>query len=67
MPTTGRATRNPDRYFNLRSDPHVELRGGAVERAAWWERAVAVYPAYTRYQEEADRVIPVFVLDPGVW
>ena len=31
------------------------------ERAAWWERAVAVYPPYAEYQEKTDRVIPVFV------
>ncbi|WP_271223602.1 nitroreductase family deazaflavin-dependent oxidoreductase [Streptosporangium carneum] len=71
--------RHPDWYFNLRSDPHVELRDGAVcqdmtarevsgdERAEWWERAVAAYPTYAEYQEETDRVIPVFVLDPRAW
>ncbi|MBB5158293.1 MULTISPECIES: nitroreductase family deazaflavin-dependent oxidoreductase [Actinomycetes] len=71
--------RHPDWYFNVRSDPHVELRDGAVcqdmtarevtgdERAEWWERAVAAYPTYAEYQEETDRVIPVFVLDPCAW
>lgn len=34
------------------------------ERAQWWERAVAAYPAYAQYQEKTDRQIPVFVLDP---
>ncbi|GGS85331.1 nitroreductase [Nonomuraea spiralis] len=71
--------RHPDWYFNLRSDPHVELRDGAVcqdmtarevagdERAEWWERAVAAFPTYADYQEQTDRVIPVFVLDPRAW
>ncbi|RBQ18832.1 nitroreductase family deazaflavin-dependent oxidoreductase [Spongiactinospora rosea] len=69
--------RHPDWYYNLRSDPHVELRDGAVcrdmtarevtgdERAEWWERAVAAYPTYAEYQEETDRLIPVFVLEPS--
>ncbi|MFC6880706.1 MULTISPECIES: nitroreductase family deazaflavin-dependent oxidoreductase [Actinomadura] len=68
--------RHPDWYFNVRSDPHVELQDGAVrqdmtarevsgdERAEWWERAVAAYPAYAEYQEATDRLIPVFVLEP---
>ncbi|MFD0890845.1 nitroreductase family deazaflavin-dependent oxidoreductase [Streptosporangium algeriense] len=68
--------RHPDWYFNVRSNPHVELRDGAVcldmtarevvgdERAEWWERAVAAYPPYAEYQERTGRVIPVFVLNP---
>ena len=35
-----------------------------VERAAWWERAVAAYPDYADYQTKTDRLIPVFVLEP---
>lgn len=35
------------------------------EKAHWWERAVAAYPPYAEYQETTDRVIPVFVLEPG--
>ena len=31
------------------------------ERATWWERAVAAFPTYERYQEKTDREIPVFV------
>ncbi|WP_026411189.1 nitroreductase family deazaflavin-dependent oxidoreductase [Actinomadura oligospora] len=68
---------HPDWYFNLRSDPRVELRDGAVcqdmtarevtgdERAEWWKRAVAAFPTYAEYQEMTDRVIPVFVLAPS--
>nr|WP_323747673.1 nitroreductase family deazaflavin-dependent oxidoreductase [Catenulispora rubra] len=67
---------HPVWYFNVTSDPHVELQDGAArlemtareitgdEKAEWWERAVAAYPAYAEYQEKTDRVIPVFVLEP---
>lgn len=34
------------------------------ERAAWWERAVAVYPPYAEYQTRTDRLIPVLVATP---
>ncbi|KWT59071.1 nitroreductase [Streptomyces albus subsp. albus] len=69
--------RHPVWYFNLKANPHVELQDGAVrqdmtarevtgeEKAEWWERAVAAFPMYAEYQEKADRVIPVFVLEPG--
>ncbi|MEY9861602.1 deazaflavin-dependent oxidoreductase (nitroreductase family) [Catenulispora sp. GAS73] len=67
---------HPVWYFNVVSDPRVELQDGAArremtarevtgeEKAEWWERAVAAYPAYAEYQEKTDRVIPVFVLEP---
>ena len=35
------------------------------EKAEWWERAVAAYPANAGYQQNTDRVIPVFVLEPA--
>ena len=35
------------------------------ERAAWWERAVAVWPDYASYQKKTDREIPVFVAEPA--
>jgi deazaflavin-dependent oxidoreductase (nitroreductase family) len=72
----GGAPKHPVWYFNLRSDPHVELQDGPVkqdmtarevtgeEKSAWWDRAVAAYPAYADYQEKTDREIPVFVLEP---
>ena len=31
------------------------------ERAAWWERGIAVFPPYADYQQKTDREIPVFV------
>ncbi|MGH8869901.1 MAG: nitroreductase family deazaflavin-dependent oxidoreductase [Actinomycetes bacterium] len=71
----GGSPRHPVWYFNLKSDPHVEVQDGPVrkdmtareitgdEKAAWWKRAVATYPPYAEYQEKTDRVIPVFVLE----
>ncbi|GAA2767928.1 nitroreductase family deazaflavin-dependent oxidoreductase [Streptomyces paradoxus] len=73
----GGAPQHPVWYFNILADPHVELQDGPVkqdmtarevtgeEKAAWWERAVAAYPAYADYQKKTDREIPVFVLEPS--
>jgi len=72
----GGAARNPVWYYNLKKNPHVELQDGAMkrdyrarevdgdEKAVWWERAVAVWPDYARYQTKTTRQIPVFVLEP---
>jgi deazaflavin-dependent oxidoreductase (nitroreductase family) len=72
--SVGGAPKHPGWYWNLKADPTaVMIQDGpepwdAVvrevtgdERAAWWERAVAVYPPYAEYQERTERVIPVFV------
>ncbi|MFJ4833557.1 nitroreductase family deazaflavin-dependent oxidoreductase [Streptomyces sp. NPDC088747] len=72
----GGAPKNPVWYYNIRADPRLELQDGAErrdytarevtgeEKARWWERAVAAYPAYADYQKKTDRQIPVFVLEP---
>ncbi|KUM99829.1 nitroreductase [Streptomyces yokosukanensis] len=72
----GGAPKHPVWYFNVTSDPHVELQDGPLkqdmrarevtgeEKARWWERAVAAYPPYAEYQEKTSRQIPVFVLEP---
>ncbi|MEW2304508.1 nitroreductase family deazaflavin-dependent oxidoreductase [Streptomyces sp. NPDC006655] len=72
----GGAPKHPVWYFNVKSEPHVELQDGTVkqdmtarevtgaEKAEWWERAVAAYPPYADYQKKTDREIPVFVLEP---
>ncbi|MEW2130904.1 nitroreductase family deazaflavin-dependent oxidoreductase [Streptomyces sp. NPDC005435] len=74
--SVGGAPKHPVWYFNVKSDPHVELQDGPVkrdmrarevtgaEKAEWWERAVAAFPPYAEYQEKTDREIPVFVLEP---
>lgn len=78
----GGAPENPAWYANLVEHPHCELQDGAVkrdymarelgaddpDRAAWWQRACAVWPDYENYQQKTDRLIPIFVLeafDPG--
>jgi deazaflavin-dependent oxidoreductase (nitroreductase family) len=72
----GGAPEHPAWYFNIRANPHVDLQDGAEkrdyiaheavgeERAAWWARAVAVWPPYDEYQAKTEREIPVFVLTP---
>jgi F420H(2)-dependent quinone reductase len=72
----GGAPKHPVWYYNLTTDPHVELQDGparkdyvarevqGAEREAWWERAVAAWPDYAEYQKKTSRVIPVFVLTP---
>ena len=72
----GGAPTNPVWYHNLLAHPDVELRDGpsvgqyrarelaGEERAAWWQRAVAVWPDYTTYQSKTDRQIPVLLHEP---
>ncbi|MFC8662579.1 nitroreductase family deazaflavin-dependent oxidoreductase [Streptomyces sp. NPDC057199] len=73
----GGAPKHPVWYHNVVADPRVELQDGGTrqdmtarevtgeEKAQWWERAVAAYPAYADYQTKTDREIPVFVLEPA--
>ena len=73
----GGAPKHPVWYHNLKADPRVELQDGAArgdylarevtgdEKAVWWERAVAAWPDYARYQTKTTREIPVFVLEPA--
>ena len=72
----GGAPTHPQWVHNVRSNWIARLQDGpqvrdftvreteGEERAAWWERARAVWPDYDGYQEATDRVIPVFVLEP---
>lgn len=67
---------HPTWYHTLRANPALQLQDGAActamlareltgdERARWWTRAVAAYPAYADYQRKTTREIPVFVLEP---
>ena len=72
----GGAPKDPAWVANLRAHPDQvtvqdgpepwdgvarEVTGG--EKRQWWERAVAVYPEYERYQQRTDREIPVFVVE----
>lgn len=72
----GGAPKNPVWYYNVVTNPRVELQDGTVtrdydarevfgdEKATWWDRAVQVWPDYAGYQKKTDRQIPVFVLTP---
>jgi deazaflavin-dependent oxidoreductase (nitroreductase family) len=72
----GGSPQNPVWYYNVITNPLVEVQDGTVkqdmsarevtgaEKAEWWERAVAAYPDYANYQKKTDRDIPVFVLEP---
>jgi deazaflavin-dependent oxidoreductase (nitroreductase family) len=72
----GGAPENPVWHHNLRAHPLCELQDMAdkrdyrarllegEERAAWWERACAVWPDYAAYQEKTERLIPLWVLEP---
>ncbi len=72
----GGSPEHPGWYHNLVAAPLVEIQDGPTpqdyttaivdgdERAAWWERAVGVYPPYAEYAERTDRQIPVFVARP---
>ena len=73
----GGAPKNPVWYANLVANPQVEVRDGTVvramtarvvegeEKAIWWQRCVAAFPDYAKYQEKTERAIPVFVLTPA--
>ena len=68
----GGTPENPGWYHNLVETPRVRIQdGGDIaeydvrqlegdERERWWEKAVAVFPPYAKYQQKTDRVIPVF-------
>jgi len=66
---------HPAWFHNFVADPRVQVQDGpepheyvarrveGEERAAWWQRANAVWPHYDEYQTKTDREIPVFVLE----
>lgn len=67
---------HPGWYFNLLDHPEVTVQDGPEvndrrarvadddERAAWWARAVEVWPPYDDYQRNTERSIPVVLLEP---
>jgi deazaflavin-dependent oxidoreductase (nitroreductase family) len=73
----GGAPTHPKWYQNLLAAPdEVWIQDGPEpfpvtvrevtgdERAAWWDRSVAVFPNYALYQERTERTIPVLVASP---
>jgi deazaflavin-dependent oxidoreductase (nitroreductase family) len=74
----GGAPEHPLWYHNLKADPHVEIRDKtevmamrvreveeAEERERLWKLAVEAYPPYEEYQARTERLIPLFVAEPG--
>ena len=74
----GGAPTHPVWYYNLLADPDtVFVQDGPTpfavkvrevhgeERAAWWDRSVAVFAPYADYQTKTDRAIPVLIADPA--
>ncbi len=71
----GGAPSNPAWVNNVRTNPEVEVWDGPTkvdrtarelegdERATWWERAVAAFPNYAKYQQNTERLIPIFALE----
>ncbi|OBB99635.1 MULTISPECIES: nitroreductase family deazaflavin-dependent oxidoreductase [unclassified Gordonia (in: high G+C Gram-positive bacteria)] len=76
LASKGGAPTHPAWYRNLLADPQVTVQDGPTsktyraevvtgdERDEWWDRAVAIWPAYNDYQAKTNRKIPVFVLRP---
>lgn len=72
----GGAPTHPQWVHNVRAKPVARLQDGPTvrdysvreatgdDKATWWQRATAVWPAYDDYQAATDRQIPLFVLEP---
>lgn len=71
----GGADDHPQWYKNLSAEPHVRVQvrsdrydgiartASAGEKAHWWPKMTALWPAYDDYQASTDRDIPVVVID----
>jgi len=67
-------SRNPGWVYNLRAHPKVQVRKGKIEkefmayelydneRDAYWQKAIAFYPPYIRYEQRSERSFPIFLL-----
>ncbi|MBL75375.1 MAG: nitroreductase [Chloroflexi bacterium] len=74
----GGAPTHPVWYYNLKADQDVLIQDQAQvmsmrvreitahqERDRLWEIAVQAYPPYADYQNKTERVIPIFLAEPG--
>lgn len=73
----GGAPEHPVWYHNLLAHPEVEIHDGTAhsdgvareihgtEREEWWARCVEAFPNYAEYQQNTDREIPVFLIEPA--
>ena len=76
--SNGGSPTHPAWYLNLLSEPQATIEVGeerrrvvartvtGPERGPLWQRAVANYPAYERYQRRVQRELPVVVLESAV-
>lgn len=74
--SNGGTPAHPSWYLNLLSDPRATAQIGGdridvvartvagAERERCWRQAVAIYPAYARYQRRTERELPVVILEP---
>lgn len=72
----GGAPAHPAWYLNLEETPEATVQIGneqiamrattatTEQKAKYWPRLIAVYPAYQSYQARTDRDIPVVILRP---
>jgi deazaflavin-dependent oxidoreductase (nitroreductase family) len=70
------ADTNPDYYYNLKACPDIQIEVGdetievhakeitGPEHDTLYARQASVYPAFTQYQRQRKRVIPVIALTP---
>ena len=72
----GGAPKDPDWYYNLSADPHVDVQVAndkfkAVaetvtleQRQRLWDLMLPIWPPYAEYQTKTEREIPVVLLKP---
>ena len=75
VPSNGGSDDAPSWYLNLVENPAVELQVGAdkftaqariasaEEKPALWQIMTKIFPRYNAYQKQADREIPVVILE----
>jgi deazaflavin-dependent oxidoreductase (nitroreductase family) len=74
----GGAPKHPFWYHNFKANPNVKLQDGSIltnmkveeienpkERQRLWDLSVEAYPPFHDYQQNTDRVIPVFLASPN--
>jgi len=67
-------SQNPSWVYNLRAHPKVQVRKGKMEKDfiahelydddqdAYWQKAIAFYPPYIKYEQRSKRTFPIFLL-----
>lgn len=72
----GGSDKHPQWYLNLKANPKVSVQikdevlqlqardATEAERAEYWPKLNAMYPAFDDYRSWTDRVIPVVICDP---